>query len=423
MKLRILFAPFGSEGDMNPLFWLAEGLAARGHEPVFLLSPHYGRHAESRGFTWFPVGTEEHFTRFAHNPDLWHAYRGPSLVVQGMLDSLPFYREAFARAGSRFDLVVTSSFAFAASSLAEAAGLPQLTLHLQPICLRSDYESPLFLPELSWLNRMPRWVKRLFYFGVDFTLWRMIEGPLNAFRAQLQLPPLRRFYDEAVNGAEAVAALFPEWFAAAQPDWPGHLRQFGFPVKHSAPHPFPPGLARFLEAGEPPVVWTHGSANFHMHEFQECALRVSQELGLRSLLVSLTPPAVTLPDSAFHCSHVRFEDLFPHCRAAVHHGGIGTTAKCIAAGIPQLIIPRSHDQPDNARRIARLGLGDTVSYRRIRGPRVPRVLQNLLTSPSVAERCREFQNRMVAADPLTSLCEWAEETASRNSPPVLLAAC
>jgi rhamnosyltransferase subunit B len=415
MSLRILFAPFGSEGDLNPLLWLAEGLAARGHEPVFLLSPHYARHAESRGFAWIPVGTEEEFAEFASNPDLWHAYRGPSLVMQGMLASLPHYKAAFRSAGSNFDLVVLSSFALAASSLAEAAKLPRLALHFQPVCLRSEFECPLFLPELFWLKSSPRWFKRLFYACVDYTFWRKIGPSLNSLRAESGLPPLTQFYEDAVNGAEHIAGLFPDWFAAPQPDWPRHFRQLGFPVSREAPRPLPPDLVRFLEAGEPPIVWTHGSANFFVHDFQECALRVSQELGLRCLLVSLQPPARPLPDSAFHCPHVRFDDLFPHCRAAVHHGGIGTTAKCIAAGIPQLIIPRSHDQPDNADRMTRLGLGGTISYRQIKSPEVARALQKILKSPSVAERCREYQKRMATADPLTPLCDWAEEAACRKS--------
>jgi rhamnosyltransferase subunit B len=414
MNRRILFVPFGSEGDTNPLFWLADGLAARGHEPVFLLSPHYARHAESRGFAWHGVGTEDEFRQLAHNPDLWHPHRGPATVVQGMLASLPTYREAFRAAGSDFDLVVTSSFSLPAASLAEAAGLPRLTMHLQPICLRSEFDCPLFLPELAWLLRAPRWVKRAFFACVDFAFWNKIKPSLNAFRAELGLTPLRNFYEEAVNGADAVAALFPDWFAPPQPDWPPHLRQFGFPTGAAAPQTLPPDLARFLQAGDPPVVWTHGSANFFVEDFQNCALRVSRELGLRCLLVSLKPPAVPLPEFAFHCAHVRFEDLFPHCRAAVHHGGIGTTAKAIAAGIRQLIIPRSHDQPDNAWRITRLGLGDTVRYRQIGFAHVSATLQNLLNSSTVAERCREFQRRMTHADPLEPLCDWAEEIARKK---------
>jgi rhamnosyltransferase subunit B len=68
MPLRILFVPFGSEGDVNPLLWLAEGMAARGHEPTFLITPHYGRLVQQHGFSWAPIGTEEDFVRFARDP-------------------------------------------------------------------------------------------------------------------------------------------------------------------------------------------------------------------------------------------------------------------------------------------------------------------------------------------------------------------
>ena len=410
MTFRILLVPFGSEGDVNPLFRFADGLVARGHEVVFLLSPHYGPLAERRGFPWHPVGTEENFRRFIQNPDLWDAQRGPRTVMQGMLASLPSYREAFKQIGTRFDLVVTSSFALAAASLAEAARIPRLTLHLQPICLRSTFDCPVFVPELAWLSRAPRWLKKAFFALVDWMFWNKIGRPLNAFRKELGLPPFGRFYGDAINGAHGVAALFPDWFAAPQPEWPANLRQFGFPVDPPSDS-LPADLEHFLASGEPPVVWTHGSANLFVEDFQACALRVSWELGLRAVLVSLKPPTVPLPGQVFHCPHVRFEDLFPRCRAVVHHGGIGTTAKCIAAGLPQLIIPRAHDQPDNANRIVRLGLGDTLRYRQIASPEVSRRLQKLLESPSVAERCREFQKRMTSSDPIPSLCDWAEEIA------------
>jgi len=407
MPLRILFVPFGSEGDVNPLFWLAEGLAARGHEPVFLLSPHYGHHATRRGFRWIPIGSEEDFHRFARHPLVWDRLRGPFIVVQGMVETLTAYRKAFAQAGRPIDLVVTSSIALGAATMAEARKIPRLTLHLQPLCLRSEYDCPLILPELAWLSPSPRWVKRLFFRLTDLMLWRLAQRPLNVFRAKLRLPPLKRFYEEAVHGGEGIAALFPDWYAPPQPDWPSHLRQFGFPLHTAPPQPLPPDVENFLAAGPPPVVWTHGSANFDIRHFQTRALAVSRELGLRCLLVSLDPPAESLPDGAFHTAHVRFEDLFPRCAAAVHHGGIGTTAKAIASGVPQLIIPRSHDQPDNAARIVRLGLGHTLSYGKLDTPALAQSLGNLLASRHITSRCLEFKARMQSTDPLPALCDWA----------------
>ena len=412
MPLRILFVPFGSEGDVNPLLWLAEGMGARGHEPAFLITPHYGRLVQKRGFPWVPIGTEEDFVRFARDPRMWHRMQGTKTVVQGMLKTLPAYREGFAKTGRDFDLVVLSSMALGAGSVAEAMGLPRCTLHLQPVLFRSIHDCPVFMEELSWLARSPRWVKRFFFGLVDVLFWETARKSLNSFRSGMNLPPLRNFYAEAFHGAEGIAALFPGWFAHPQPDWPPQVRQFGFPLSF-VPRPLPESLEAFLDAGDPPVAWTHGSANFDIQHFQSRALAVSQELKLRCLLISLDSPEGPLPAGAFHIAHARFEDLFPRCRAVVHHGGIGTTAKCIAAGAPQLIIPRSHDQPDNASRIANLGIGKTLSYRKIDSANLCLTLRDLLASKMATSRSKEFQARMLAVDTLSEVCDWAEEIAKK----------
>jgi UDP:flavonoid glycosyltransferase YjiC (YdhE family) len=101
----------------------------------------------------------------------------------------------------------------------------------------------------------------------------------------------------------------------------------------------------------------------------------------------------------------------------VHHGGIGTTAKCIASGVPQLVIPRSHDQPDNANRTVRLGLGKSLSYRRINTGELAASIRQLCASPSFTSRCREFQRRVLAADTLSEVSDWAEEIARRSKHP------
>ena len=168
------------------------------------------------------------------------------MVVRGMLETLPAYREGFAKAGGNFHLVVLSSMAMGAASAAEAAGVPRLTLHMQPALFRSIYECPVFLQELSWLARSPCWVKSLFFHLVDGLLWEKARKGLNAFRKSLDLPPFRNFYAEAFHGTEGVAALFPDWYAAPQPDWPANVRQFGFPVAVGQPRPLPANLENFL---------------------------------------------------------------------------------------------------------------------------------------------------------------------------------
>lgn len=413
MSLRVLFVPFGSEGDVNPLLWLADGLAARGHIPEFLITPHYSHLVERRGFAWTPLGTEEDFLAFARNPLLWHPQRGPEFVMKGMLGTLSGYRDALEKLPGQIDLIVTSTFALGAACFAERHNIPHLSLHMQPVCLRSVYDFPVFLPELAWARRAPIWFRRFFYKLVDVVLWNTVRGPYNAFRQEMGLPFQKDFYQESVNGADGVAALFPEWFAPPQPDWPDNLRQFSFPITFDT-RPLPSDLKDFLTAGSPPVLWTHGSANFDIAHFQTRAVEACQALNQRCLLVSLNQPATPLPPHVFHVSHVPFEDLFPYCSAIVHHGGIGTTAKAIASGLRQLIIPRSHDQPDNAHRITHLGLGRTLNYKLLDSPALTTCLRELLGCDATKARCFEYQARMLSGDKLPQLCDWAESLARKG---------
>jgi len=410
--LRILFVPFGSEGDVNPLLWLADILAARGHHPVFLLTPHYGHLAEKRGFEWHPMGTEEDFLRLASDPALWKSGTGSWRVARAMHESLPEYKKSFAAAGGHFDLVVTTTFGLAAAALAEANGTPHLMLHLQPVCLRSHGDLPVFGAGAAWLRKAPAFVQNALFFVMDALLDRTMLPPLNSFRRSLGLPKLKSFYRDAMMSGNGLALLAPDWFSPAQPDWPPDLRQFDFPLTSPAPGNLPEPLRAWLETGEPPVLWTHGSANLHLEKFQLLARSVTGKIGGRALLVGRTEPGFSLPPNVFYTPYVRFEDVLPRCRAIVHHGGIGTTAKSFAAGIPQLVLPLAHDQHDNAARVERLNAGLET---RLSPSHAAHQLTRLLREPAIhngVEKCKTLASQSPARS--ATLAAWAETLAGRS---------
>lgn len=112
-----------------------------------------------------------------------------------------------------------------------------------------------------------------------------------------------------------------------------------------------------------------------------------------------------------HVDYVPFSALLPRAAAIVHHGGIGTTAHALAAGIPQLVVPRIYDQPDNAGHVRRLGVGDRLGPLRFRGRPAARKLRHLLGSSEVAHRCRVVARKFQEARPLAYTCELIEQVA------------
>ena len=115
-----------------------------------------------------------------------------------------------------------------------------------------------------------------------------------------------------------------------------------------------------------------------------------------------------LPNTVAHFNYVPFSRLLPRAAVLVHHGGIGTASQGLSAGVPQLVMPLAHDQPDNADRLRRLGVGRALKPKRFTSANVARELQALNTD-DVRKTCRAVAERFVGTDYLGQTCELIEK--------------
>ncbi|HEV3121030.1 MAG TPA: glycosyltransferase [Isosphaeraceae bacterium] len=415
--MNVLLIPIGSAGDVHPFVGLGLALQARGHAVTLATNAHFQPLVERAGLAFEPLGTLEEFRDVLENPDLWHPMKGFKLVMQGVMRmTRPLFELVAEHAADGETVVVGASLAFGARVAQEALGFPLVTVHLQPGVFRSVYEGPVLGP-FRFDRPGPRVVKRIGYRLIDYLIDGALAGDLNAFRAELGLPPVRRMMQDWWNSPDLVLGLFPEWFAPAQPDWPSQTRLTQFPLyDERGATALPEGMAEFLDRGTPPIVFTPGSAMWHGEDFFRAAVEACARLGRRGLLLTRHPqqiPAV-LPDSVRHFDYAPFSELLPRSAALVHHGGIGTSAQGLAAGIPQLVMPMAHDQHDNAARLARHGIARSLAPKRFKGPRVAQALGELLDSPEVAHRCREIAARFTGIDPSEETCRLIEALAPRR---------
>ncbi len=155
----------------------------------------------------------------------------------------------------------------------------------------------------------------------------------------------------------------------------------------------PAGLADFLRAGPPPLVFTLGSTAVDLSvRFYEESLAAARSLRQRAVLLAGSEGRRALPvDSPDHLvlDYAPHGALFPAASVIVHSGGIGTLAQALRSGRPQLVVPFGFDQPDNARRTARLGVGAVLPIARYTATRAETLLLDLLESPRSLARARE----------------------------------
>lgn len=397
--MKALLVPLGSAGDVHPFVGLGKILRARGHEATVITNEHFGPLVRREGLDFVPLGTEEEFLAVLDDPDLWHSTRGFRTVLS-RIDA--HMRPSFERIAERFvpgeTVVISSMLGFGPRLAHEALGVPFVSLHLQPSVLRSIDEPPVY-PGIGDLKRWPRGVRRGAFWLMDAAVIDRILGPpVNRFRAELGLAPLRRLFDRWIHSPQRVIGLFPDWLSPPQADWPPNVLLTGFPLYDESTVREPdPAVAAFLADGEPPIVVTPGSAMKQGRAFFAEAIAAIPRVGRRGLLLTRFPDQLPhhLPDGIIHQDYIPFSRVLPHAAALVHHGGIGTTAQALAAGIPQLVVPMAHDQFDNAARLVRLGVARSVPLKRFRAAPAADALRDLITSQPTAARCRELANRVL----------------------------
>ncbi|HWE93693.1 MAG TPA: nucleotide disphospho-sugar-binding domain-containing protein [Tepidisphaeraceae bacterium] len=423
--MNVLLVPLGSHGDVHPFVGLGLALRARGHRVRVIVNPFFGPLVEQAGLEFIPLGTTDYYLRMLDNPDLWKPVKGPRAVFASLAElHRPIY-EAVAAHNVPGDTVMASSIlAMGARAAQDKLGIPMATIHLQPAVFRSTVNAPK-LPGMLLGPWVPAWMIALQWKVIDtFAIDRAIGPSFNAFRKELGLPKVKGFFREYGHSPRRVIGMFPEWFAPSQPGWPLQTRLTGFPLyDERGLEDQAPDLRKFLDEGEPPIAFTFGSAMWHAHELLEQSARACTLLGRRGLLLTRRKEQVPprLPPGVKHVEYAPFSELLPHCAALVHHGGIGTASQALAAGVPQLVLPHTHDQPDNAARLEKLGVGRTLSPKKYRADRVAQVLADLLGSQRVKESCAAVAKRMAGTNAMEETCELMEallQTAAVEAAPV-----
>lgn len=420
--MTVLMFALGSAGDVHPNVGLALELQRRGHRVVLVAPVVFETLAARVGLEFVGMGTREAFEAALQNPDLWHPTRAFRVVARGLM--IPAMEEAY-RLIERFQregelLVTAPATALGARVAQEALGVPMVTIHLQPSMMRSEFENPVFsLPDLS--SWAPRRLKRWFFQLVDrWMIDPLLVEDLNAFRARFGLAPVRRVFHEWLHSPELTLGLFPEWYAKVQPDWPASVQLTGFPLyDERGAREVPNELEHFLQAGDPPVVFTAGSAMTQGERFFRESLEVCQRLSVRGILLAQHPEQIpgNLPPTVRHFSYAPFSEVLPRVAALVHHGGIGTTAQALAAGVPQLVVAMAHDQPDNAVRVRRLGVGECLPALRYSARSATPLVRKLLRNAAYRQQAARYAGKLSAHPAIARACDAIESLARHRGLP------
>jgi rhamnosyltransferase subunit B len=437
---------FGSFGDVHPYIAIALELQARGHRVTLATGEIYRSKIEALGIGFHAVRPD------LPSPDNRDVIRqvmdlrtgGEYLFKQMLMPHLRASYEDLSAAVRDADLLVTHVVTFAGPLVAQKTGVPWISTVLAPISFfsRHDPSVPPAAPALGKLRSLGPAVN-----GTLIALMKRVTSewvePVYRLRAELGLPHGRHPLFEGQHSPQMVLALFSRVLATPQPDWPPRTRITGFcfydrkgdmQLSDSTHAPsfigsadrgedgkdgLSPELRRFIETGPPPLVFTLGSsAVMDAGRFYEDSAEAARRLGQRAVLLigdAGNLPTISLPDSIAAFDYAPYSALFPRAAAIVHQGGAGTTGQALRAGRPILIMPYSHDQPDHAARITRLGLGRSLPRDRYNAATAAHELKHLLSDPEYSVQAAAIGHRVRAENGARAACDAIEEHLAKST--------
>jgi rhamnosyltransferase subunit B len=339
---------------------------------------------------------------------------GPEAVIRELIfPALPDMYQDLAAACSGADLLITGEIVYAGPSLVEKTGIKWISTSLAPMLLFSSYD-PNVYPTAEWLEYL-RPLPVLFHRGLfqlmQFTI-RDWYGPYKEFRAGLGLSPDREPIFRDKFSSDLHLAMFSKIMGRPQPDWPFVTLQTGFCFYDESGSAEPdPRLAAFLNNGDPPIVFTLGSAAvMDAGDFFDQSAAAAKLLGRRAVLLygrdNKQPLGLTDDIAAFE--YAPYSQVFPYAACVVHQGGIGTTAQVLRAGVPHLFMPYSHDQPDNAARCRRAGVAEIIARGDYNARAAADSLRQILGNDHYARKAAQLKAIVAAENGTETACDAIE---------------
>jgi len=391
--VNITILTYGSRGDVQPFIALSRGLQRNGHQ-VKLAAPHrFADFVAGYGIPFAPLAGDpeeisKRFTEAGHNAlKMVRAIRDYVTAI-----ALDVTRDAYAACDDAEMIVHSFLFTTGGHSLAYARGIPDVSIQTFPVFAPTRTYPPVALSSLPVgpLSYFGHWLNtQVFRYGGNSGYGQKRRQHPEVFSIDLFWP----FEEKPPRPVTPLLFAVSPTVLPPAPDSAAHVDVVGyFFLDSPADYQPPVELTSFLEAGSAPVCVTFGSMIHRASDrIEEVILNAMRLSGQRAIILMGwggwkgrdSSNDVLYLESAPH------DWLLPRCRAVIHHGGAGTTAAGLRAGIPNIVIPFGGDQAFWGKRVHAIGAGPRpINVRSLTTSRLAQALAGV-DDPAIQKRARE----------------------------------
>ena len=402
--MQVTMIAVGSRGDVQPYIALGNGLHQAGHAVHILGSQDFRDEISACGLTYFDIGgsirtVAQGMQGLLESGNFIKILARMGPAAQGMISQAVVSGLA-ACAGS--DLVVAGLGGFSVGvALSEKLGIPFVPAYLYPFTPTREFASVL-LPSTG--VKLPPWANRLSHRIGQQMIWQAIRRADNKARRQtLDLPaaPFRGPFASLEKDGGTILCGYSRHVIPVPKDWSRSIHVTGYWFLEPAPGWKPPAeLDQFLQSGPPPIYIGFGSmVNRRPEQVTDLVLDALERTGQRAVVSTGWGgmQASRLPVSVCMVGSIPHSWLFPQMAAVVHHGGVGTTAAGLRAGIPAVVTPFFGDQPFWGDRVHSLGVGPRpIPRRHLTSDRLADAIRVAVSDTGMRDRAAALGERIRA---------------------------
>lgn len=398
--MKFVLAGYGGRGDVEPSIVVGRELLRRGHEVLMAVPPNLVGFAEAAGLSAIPYGLDSQAILDAQRKQ-WTTYFSTPWKIKEInkmaheteefaIRSWELMTKELASVAEGADLLLTGLlFEQPAVNVAERYGIPLATLHFFPV--RAHGQMLPFVPPP--ISRKAMTVN-------EWMVWRGTREAEDAQRREIGLPDAVGPAPQRVVGLGALEiqaydeVCFPR-LASEWSKWDGR-RPFVGALAMALPTEADEEVAAWIAQGTPPIFFGFGSVPIGSPAETVAMIDAAcAQLGERAVIGAGGTDFANAPHSGRVkvVGVVNYATIFPACRAVVHHGGAGTLAAALRAGVPQLILWTLPDQPFFAAALKRMKVGRGRRFSATSENTLVKDLRRIL-APEYLSRAREIAPRM-----------------------------
>jgi sterol 3beta-glucosyltransferase len=417
--MNILFMTYGSRGDVEPFLALAQGFAKAGHTARLAAPEIYAGLAAGTGVEYIPLpGDPDSLVAAMVREAGGNPLRMVSVMIRFVFPlAAAVYGRVRAVAPGSDAIVHSFLLTQAGYEIAKTLGVADFSAQMFPMFTpTSAFAAPGF-PDLP-LSGIYRRLTHALSNGIFRHGGGLLYGQVR--RSHPELPPLSGWpFSPATGRTSPILFGFSRHVIPRPPEWPASVQIAGYwetdPPQEAD---VPTDLRRFLDEGPPPVYIGFGSmVQKDAGRLADIALEAVRENGQRCILSLGKNQSVEGLDAAtvYPVDSISHRWLFPKMSIIVHHGGAGTTGAGLRAGVPNILVPFTADQPFWAGRVRRLGTGPRpIPLGRLTARSLAAAIDESLHDSGIRERCRNLGQVIDAEDGVARAMECVFQHGARS---------